>query len=297
MTELAEQSPRVLEQAVLEEALRNVPDGVAIVETRDGLTVVAYGNATLAALLRRPFEWLAGRLLADVETEAPADPTATSTSATGGIAMRVRLRRVDGSLLECERWAVMLGGAKVALYYRPLPRHSPGALAASLERATGVSDEAHLLDMLHRDWSIGQRDGRTVTLMHFRIDSWPEYREVFQRGVADNVVRQVGRTIASITRRASDVVARTRQDDFLVLGVTMDPDAAYGFAQRIVERVRSLSIHHPRSSSGRFLTVSVGVVTAAPPRELGPEVILQAAQRALDHARSTGGNDAVRGEL
>lgn len=278
---------------LLGEVLRHALDGIAVVESRDGLTLVAYGNATLAALLRRSEDWVAGRRLEDVEVEAPADPNLTAT----GVGSRVRLKRVDGTLVDCERWAVMLTGGRVALYYRPVPRSSPGVLAAALERSSGISTEEQLLEMLARDWSIGQRDGRTVTLMHFEIDSWAEYQEIFGRSASDNVLRQVGRTIASVMKRASDVVARSGQGGFLVLGVSMEADAALSFADQIASRIRSLSIHHPRSGTGKFLTVSAGAVTAQPPRGASHAALLEASRVAVGQARSNGGNCAVRGEI
>ena len=283
----------VQDAGLLVEVLRHALDGVIVVESRDGATRIVYANATLAGLLRRTEEWAVDRTLDAIEVEAPADPNVTAV----GIGMRVRLKRVDGSLVDCERWAVMLPDSRVALYYRPVARTSPGALAAALERSSGVSSEEHLLDMLNRDWSIGQRDGRNVTLMRFEIDAWAEYREIFGRGASENVLRQVGRTIAAVTKRASDVVAKTATDEFLVLGVSMDAAAALGFAEQILARVRSLSVHHPRSSTGRFLTVSAGVVTVAPPREQPVDVLVRATTNALHVARSTGGNRAVRGEL
>jgi diguanylate cyclase (GGDEF)-like protein len=288
-------APAALESRALEEALRHVPDGVAIVEAREGVTLMVYGNATLAGLLRRTETWFAGRPLVDVEVESSGDATATAAGTTG-LGMRVRLRRVDGSFVDCERWAVMLPGTRVALYYRPLPKNAAGALAAALERTSGLSTEEDLLELLRRDWSIGQRDGRTVTLMRFGIDSWQEYQDTFGRGVSDNVVRQVGRTIAAVTKRASDVVARSGSDGFLVLGVGMDADSALGFAAQIVARVRALAIHHPRSATGRFLTVSAGVVTVAPPRDLGCDSMVAASAVALEVARSGGGNRAHRGK-
>jgi diguanylate cyclase (GGDEF)-like protein len=278
---------------LLEEVLRHALDGIAVVESRDGSTHVAYGNATLAALLRRSEDWVAGRRLDEVEVEAPADPNLT----LAGVGSRVRLKRVDGTLVDCERWAVMLSGGRMALYYRPVPRSSPGVLAAALERSSGLSTEEQLLEMLARDWSIGQRDGRTVTLMHFEIDSWAEYQEIFGRSASDNVLRQVGRTIAAVMKRASDVVARSGPGGFLVLGVSMEAGAALSFADQIVSRIRSLSIHHPRSGTGKFLTVSAGAVTAPPPRGASHAAMLEATQVAVGEARASGGNRAVRGEI
>jgi diguanylate cyclase (GGDEF)-like protein len=292
MNEYTNQVP-ALEAQLLEEVLRHALDGVAVVDSGNGSTRIVYANATLAGLLRRNDDWLPGRPLEDIEVEAPADPNLTAT----GIGARVRLKRVDGSFIDCERWAVLLAGSRVALYYRPLPRSAPGALAAALERSSGLSSEQQLFDLLGRDWSIGQRDGRSVTLMRFEIDAWAEYQEVFGRSASDNLLRQVGRTIASVTKRASDVVARTGPGGFIVLGVSMEPHAAFAFADQIVGRLRALSIHHPRSTTGRFVTVSAGVVTACPPRGISQDALLEATRAALGRARAAGGNQAVRGEL
>jgi diguanylate cyclase (GGDEF)-like protein len=292
MNEHINQMP-ALDAQLLEEILRHALDGVAVVDSVSGSTRIVYANATLAGLLRRNDDWLPNRPLDDIEVEAPADPNLTAS----GIGARVRLKRVDGSLVDCERWAVLLAGSRVALYYRPLPRSAPGALAAALERSSGLSSEQQLFELLGRDWSIGQRDGRTVTLMRFEIDAWAEYQEVFGRSASDNLLRQVGRTIASVTKRASDVVARTGPGGFIVLGVSMEPAAAFAFADQIVGRLRALALHHPRSATGRFVTVSAGVVTCSPPRGISQDALLEATRSALGRARAAGGNQAVRGEI
>jgi diguanylate cyclase (GGDEF)-like protein len=98
-------------------------------------------------------------------------------------------------------------------------------------------------------------------------------------------------------KRASDVVARSGQGGFLVLGVSMEAGAALSFADQIVSRIRSLSIHHPRSATGKFLTVSAGAVTAPPPRGASHAAMLEATQTAMGEARASGGNRAVRGEI
>ena len=68
-------------------------------------------------------------------------------------------------------------------------------------------------------------------------------------------------------------------------------------AAQIVRRVRSLAILHPRSNTGRYLTVSAGLVTAVAPRSLGCDSLLEAAGRALTEAKAQGGNRAVAGTL
>ena len=278
---------------MLAEILHHALDGIAVVDSAGGAPRVVYVNATLAALLLRPEEAVLGHPLDEFEIEAPADPNVTSA----GIGLRVRLRRLDGMLVECERWAVMLPEGRLALYFRPLSRAGTGALVAAVDRSSGLSTPEHLHEVLRRDWSIGQRDGRALTLIRFDVDAYREYFEVFGRGATENVLRQLGRTIGSAMRRASDVVARFGDDEFVALCVQMDQAAARAHAEVILNRIRSLAIHHPRSRSGRFLTVSGGVVTATPPRDRPYEDLLAAAQAALARAKQAGGNQVVGGDL
>jgi diguanylate cyclase (GGDEF)-like protein len=279
--------------ALLAEVLRHALDGVAVVESGGGAPRIVYANATLAGLLRRPEEWPEGHALEDIEIEAPADPNATSV----GIGQRVRLRRADGTTVECERWAMLLADGKMVLHYRPLPRSAPGALAAAVDRSSGLSTPEHLLEVLRRDWSIAQRDGRTITVMHIDVDGCRDYHEVFGRGATDNMLRQVGRIIASSMRRTSDIVAHFANDEFLVLGVSMEEARAREHAEHIAGRVRALAIHHPRSRTGRYLSVCVGVVTLVPPGDRPMEVLLEAAKRAVRQAKELGGNRVVPGGL
>jgi diguanylate cyclase (GGDEF)-like protein len=282
-----------MDTMLLAEVLRHALDGVAVVEGRGGAPRVIYANATLAALLRQPEEWPVGRELGEFEIEAPADPDAT----TVGIGQRVRLRRADGTTVECERWALLLADARMALHYRPLPRSAPGALAAAMDRSSGLSTPEHLLEVLRRDWSIAQRDGRALTLMRIDVDGCRDYLDVFGRGATDNMLRQVGRTIAASMRRASDVVAHVANDEFLLLGVSMGEGKAREHAEHIAGRVRALAIHHPRSRTGRYLTVCVGVVTVVPPGDQPMEALLDGARRALVQGKALGGNRVVPGGL
>jgi diguanylate cyclase (GGDEF)-like protein len=133
--------------------------------------------------------------------------------------------------------------------------------------------------------------------MRIDVDGCRDYHEVFGRSATDTMLRQVGRTVASAMRRTSDIVARLADDDFLLLGVSMEEGKARDHAEHIAGRVRALAIHHPRSRTGRFLTVSIGVVTVVPPQTAGCEALLDAVQRALASAKEQGGNRVVAGQL
>ena len=61
---------------------------------------------------------------------------------------------------------------------------------------------------------------------------------------------------------ASDVVARPDGSRFVVLSHASDEEGVREFAARISTAVRELGLHHPRSSTAKFVTVSFHVVVA-----------------------------------
>jgi hypothetical protein len=116
----------------LADILRHAPDGIVVAE---GIPPrLSYANETLAALLRVPATALVGRALDDLENETPVDVASTAT--VSGASTRVQLKRADGSVVACERWAVMLPDGRLALYYRPQQRAAAGS---GVDRASGLA--------------------------------------------------------------------------------------------------------------------------------------------------------------
>jgi diguanylate cyclase (GGDEF)-like protein len=96
----------------------------------------------------------------------------------------------------------------------------------------------------------------------FTLADFDAYLEVFGRHAADSCLRRVGQAIRRCLRRASDVVARPDGQRFIVLSHATDEDGVRDFAARISTAVRELGLHHPRSNSSKFVTVSYDVSVA-----------------------------------
>jgi diguanylate cyclase (GGDEF)-like protein len=278
---------------LLAEVLRHAPDAVAVVDDSESAQRVVYANTTLTMLLQRPDDWVVGRKLSEIETNGGCGAAKVSSAP-------VSLVCADGSKIGCERFESRLSGDKRVVFYRPMPKlafEATQAIPNLAGNSSGLATREHLMEVLRRDWSIAQRDSGRITLMRFDFDAYRSYSEIFGRMAAENVLRQVGKTIAAAMRRASDIVARFDDDEFVVLGVNMEPPSALLHAEQILGRVRALAVHHPRSPTGRYLTMSCGIVTAGPARNSDCELILEAATKALIKAKADGGNRVVGGEL
>ena len=116
---------------------------------------------------------------------------------------------------------------------------------------TGLLNGRAFRDVFAHDWAVAAREKTRLSVVVFRLNEFEAYVDVFGRHAAD-----------SCLRRASDVVARPDGACFVALSHASDEDGVREFAARIATAVRELGLHHPRSSTSKFVTVSFDVVVA-----------------------------------
>ncbi|MCB1009228.1 MAG: diguanylate cyclase, partial [Acidobacteria bacterium] len=67
-------------------------------------------------------------------------------------------------------------------------------------------------------------------------------------------------------------------------------NGAMNVARKVVEAVRALDLSHEKSEAGDRVSVSVGVATVVPRPTLGPEHLIELADRGLFRAKKDGGD-------
>ncbi|MCP4088781.1 MAG: diguanylate cyclase [Gammaproteobacteria bacterium] len=132
------------------------------------------------------------------------------------------------------------------------------------DSATGVLNRRAFDDLLQRDWGMARREKRNLSLMILQVEGFDAYREVYGRHAANSCLCKVAHAITGSLRRAGDLVARFSDDQFVVLIGNSEEVNANKLANNITDKVRELSIHHPRSPVNRFITVSFGVASVVP---------------------------------
>ena len=164
------------------------------------------------------------------------------------------------------------------------------------DRLTGLHSRAYFEELLQRDWVLAQRDSHEIGLTLFDIDDLATYNETFDRAAGDACIRRIARVIGASYRRGGDLVGRWEGGTFAVLTQGDAAEKASQYAQVVSQRVRDLLMHHPRAGSGRFVTLSAGVASLVPPRELSLESLLKACQSSLKRAKTLGKNSISTAE-
>jgi diguanylate cyclase (GGDEF)-like protein/PAS domain S-box-containing protein len=161
------------------------------------------------------------------------------------------------------------------------------------DRLSGLYTRAYFEELLQHDWQVGVREARVLTLMVFDIDQLGTYNETYGRAAGDACIRRVAGVIGGSFRRGADVVARWEGGRMVALVRNADPSSIRSFAAAVAQKVLGQHIHHPRSTLQKFVSVSIGAAHRSPAAGDGPDLLVQAAMKALARAKDARGEARV----
>ena len=270
-----------IDRRILEQVIDAASEPVMIVRLDDNDWPVVLANAACRQIgskdaLTRPFadvvEAIVGRELALEISESFRTRQETSFPVeTGGQEYLLTLKPLSLPDEDSARFYAVIwrGGAaraslgsnarqeliKAKRRIRDLTREDP---------VTGLLNDRAFREVLDHDCAVASREKSTLALVLFSLDDFGAYVDVFGRHASDSCLRRVGQAIRRCLRRASDVVGALDGSRLIVLSHASDEDGVREFAHKISISIRDLGLHHPRSSKGKFVTVShfVSVTTA-----------------------------------
>ncbi|MCC7201012.1 MAG: diguanylate cyclase [Gammaproteobacteria bacterium] len=280
-----------LSVAQLEAALDAMPGGVLLVAADPALTVT-YSNRAFRQQSPTPVGSVLGHGLREwLVSESAGDrgELRLVLRMPGWPAREVRLVPLLDANGAVERWLGVLGDT-----YDGQALRAPAARGTHDDPVTLLHSRTAFDGLLAGSIDAGRRQGRMLTLFIAEVDAFDRYQDVFGRKGAEACLRQVARTFAHCFRRASDVTGRWSDHTVAAFTMELDPAQAEAHAARVLERVRDLTLHHPRSGTGRYVTLSIGVVTVGPESTIDSTRLGAIALEALVEAQRAGGDAAVQ---
>lgn len=128
-----------------------------------------------------------------------------------------------------------------------------------------------------------------VAIVLFDIDNFKVVDDRWGSDVRDRVLVTLSERVTSWLR-GDDLLARYGPDEFAILCTKTTPDYPVVLAHRLRTRVSLLPCEIAEAKDAFFFTISIGVASF-PAREIGvARDLWSAAERALQRARSEGGN-------
>lgn len=158
-----------------------------------------------------------------------------------------------------------------------------------------VANRRYFEQRLSEEVARAYRREEALSLMLVELDFFPHYGDKLGLPAADACLQTVAQAVAQALKRTTDLVARYGSHRLVVLLPDTDRQGAMLAAQRVVDSVALLDLPHPESLVAPVVTASVGVAGWVPLGRDHGEVLLGAAEAALELARLAGGNRVGQG--
>lgn len=204
---------------------------------------------------------------------------------------RVRWMLCRGMAIRDERGGVCgLMGLSIDITERKAAEQRLAALSVT-DELTGLANRRRVHDVLAHEWQRCARLQRPMSAVMCDIDHFKEFNDAFGHLRGDDCLQRVGKVLAGVCQRATDLVARYGGEEFLVVLPDTPLDGAAAIAERMRDTVAELRIESASSHVAPVLTISAGVATMSPAPDAGAGVELVAlADEALYRAKRGGRN-------
>ncbi|MGL5063094.1 MAG: sensor domain-containing diguanylate cyclase [Microcoleus sp.] len=161
-------------------------------------------------------------------------------------------------------------------------------LLASLDELTQLANRRRFDQYLEMQWRSQAREQTPLSLILCDIDSFKSYNDTYGHPGGDKCLRQVAGAIAEAVKRPSDLAARYGGEEFAIILPNTKINGALQVAEQIQAKIAALQVPHAASVVSQYVTVSLGVASMVPTSDLGIEILIAAADRALYQAKAQG---------
>jgi diguanylate cyclase (GGDEF)-like protein len=142
---------------------------------------------------------------------------------------------------------------------------------------------------LEREWQRSLREGTPFSVILADVDFFKVYNDTFGHVVADRHLLRIAQTMRHAVRRATDLVCRYGGEEFGILLPNTPAGGAIHVATRIQTALRD-SFLDQNAELSTPITLSFGVAGMVPSQNLEPMQLVEAADKALYHAKENGRN-------
>jgi len=159
-----------------------------------------------------------------------------------------------------------------------------------MDGLTGIANRRYFDKEFDKQWRRALRQGDVLSIIMLDIDFFKKYNDHYGHLAGDDCLRRVGCTLGMTVARGGEFVARYGGEEFVALLPSTSLKVAGQLAESARKNVEMLEIEHLQSDVHEYVTVSLGVATVRPARDLNPTSLIEQADLALYQAKRAGRN-------
>jgi diguanylate cyclase (GGDEF)-like protein len=161
---------------------------------------------------------------------------------------------------------------------------------ALLDGLTGVANRRKFEESYPQSWLHCVRAEQPISIIMLDIDFFKRYNDNYGHTQGDVCLRSVAQAISSRVNRPYDLVARFGGEEFICVLPNTDFEGALFVAQQIVDSIIALKIPHEYSDAMKFVTISAGLASLVPTKDIEMLSVIEAADKQLYESKDKGRN-------
>lgn len=166
---------------------------------------------------------------------------------------------------------------------------------AGTDSLTGLSNRRALDRRLGEEWRRARRAAQPLSALFIDVDHFKLYNDTYGHVAGDEVLKRIGSTVEACLGRPGDLAARFGGEEFAVVLPGTSAEGLQLLAEKIRSAIASLQVPHAQSSTGGYVTVSIGGALVSPVHDVPTTTLIEAADLALYQAKHEGKNRSVVG--
>lgn len=155
---------------------------------------------------------------------------------------------------------------------------------------TNLANRRYFQERLIADWIRAKRTSLPISLMIVDLDYFKSINDHYGHLYGDECLREVGKIIAGIVKRRTDLAARYGGDEFVITLYDTELKDAEDFAKKLKLAIKEFDIKNESSPIAKQLTVTIGLATMVPAPEDDFEILFDRADKALYEGKINGRN-------
>ena len=161
---------------------------------------------------------------------------------------------------------------------------------SSEDGLTGLFNRRHFDEALAIEHSKAQTSCSDLALIMGDIDYFKNFNDHYGHQAGDQCLQQVATIFQVESGRDRSIAARYGGEEFVLLLPATDLEDAMAVANQIRKAVANLNINHEKSLNHSILTISLGVVSRQPDKDMSRQSLIEMADRALYKSKTSGRN-------
>jgi two-component system chemotaxis family response regulator WspR len=166
---------------------------------------------------------------------------------------------------------------------------------SSVDGLTGIPNRRTFDDFIKNEWARARRNkaDTEISLVMIDIDHFKTYNDSYGHQQGDDCLKQVAWELNKGIKRDCDLLARYGGEEFVAVLADTPLESAIQVAEQLRENILKLAIPHKSSTSGKVISVSLGIAKFVPNADNKLEQLIEAADKALYAAKEKGRNQVA----